>query len=496
MGPMNSPMTPNAESPPSTPTTVPASGSEPPVASRAGDSEDEARNDRGLEALLEAATKADGDDAIRAIRAIRSMEVPEGQQHLVAETLGQQLLRLEGDSALSNRMRLELLWTLGAVGGRGATPVLEAIATRLDGEQSFLINRLAVEQLGRIADPGAVPTLIQALFLFEPGRPTMRMNDVAATALVRIGRPSLEPLLALLRGENQQANEIVRDYIEAVRSADAEVADAMTVEQVVGGEATFALGALGFPEAGDLLVEETRAADPYRRIAGAIALVRLDLPPTQAARVRSALQRVYGSVGARAKPQLLAAMRYTYDPELLPFLLARAGDAGAHRDVRVFAFEAAALLGGEPEAERLRRLTRREADGADGLRERFEVYSPALDAATECAEDLQCWERQLASDDALVARKAAYMIARYARGNAEMVRLLAGHLGHPDLAARMAILQALDHTATASVEREAMEAAIRRISELQEAEEGQPIWTTFGGEALPIQARLRHRLAM
>lgn len=115
-----------------------------------------------------------------------------------------------------------------------------------------------------------------------------------------------------------------------------------------------------------------------------------------------------------------------------------------------------------------------------------------LDAAGECDADVSCWTEKLGSDDKKVVRKAAYMLARYGRGNAEAVSALAEKLGHPEIEVRLAVVQALDHAATGE-NADAIDAAIQKIEELRAEEEGRSIWNQFSKEALPIQARLRNR---
>ena len=53
----------------------------------------------------------------------------------------------------------------------------------------------------------------------------------------------------------------------------------------------------------------------------------------------------------------------------------------------------------------------------------------------------------------------------------------------------MAAVQALDRVAT-----EGSEAAIEKIEQLREQEQGRAIWNQFAREALPIEARLRARM--
>ena len=86
-----------------------------------------------------------------------------------------------------------------------ATNILTKIALRQADDQNFLINRLAVQQLGRLADPASVPALVKGLMLFAPNDPAMRMNDAAADALTRIGRPAYQPLIEMLAGRRSPA---------------------------------------------------------------------------------------------------------------------------------------------------------------------------------------------------------------------------------------------------------------------------------------------------
>lgn len=457
----------------------------------------EMRDPRGLPALIEALrwrAEVNEDAAIRAAQTLKAMEIPENEKGAVIEALSEALDRVSGARGVDNRMRIEFIRALGQIGDRRATPILTKVATAQTEEQNFLINRLAAQQLGILADPAAVPAMIKGLFLFAPNNPAMRMNDVAAEALVRIGRPSYEPLLEVLRGNDEEVNSIASAYIEAVRQRDEDAARQMSVEGLRSAEATFVLGALGFPEALEPVLAETRQEDVGRRINGALAIVRLNLPPSQRSQVRDTLQRVYEAAPIEAKPQLIAAMRYTYDAELLPFLLDQVEDADLLPQIRVAAAEAYALLANGQEAAALRQLIEREPASADGgFKENFQEKAPALDAARECDQNLECWKGKLGADEVLVLRKAAYMIGRYGQGNGEMVRALTEKLGHPELEVRLAVLQALDHVATRQAGAEAINAAVQKIDDLRQMEEGRSIWNNFSREALPIQARLRQR---
>ncbi len=459
----------------------------------------EMRDARATPALVEALNwraEVNEEHAIRAAQTLKSMEIPEDKKAEVISALSEALDKVTGARGVDNRMRIELIRALGEIGDNRATPILTKIATTQTEEQNFLINRLAAQQIGRMGDPEAVPAMIKGLFLFAPNNPAMRMNDVAAEALVRIGRPSYEPLLAVLRGQNEEVNAIAQQYIEAVRQRNEEAARAMSVEGIRSAEATFALGALGFRDGLGPILEEAREEDLGRRLNAAIALVRLDVTDAQRAQVRDTLKAVYqAQENPLAKAQLMAAMRHTYDPELLPFLLDEVKNDDVLPDIRLVAVETYAMLANKNEANTLKGVIEREPASADGgFRENFQAYDPALEAAVECDEDVGCWVRKLGADDKLVVRKAAYMLGRFGKGNNEAIQQLTERLGHPEIEVRLAVIQALDAAATPQ-NAEAIQGAVQKIDQLRETEEGRSIWNTFSREALPIQARLRHRAA-
>ena len=122
------------------------------------------------------------------------------------------------------------------------------------------------------------------------------------------------------------------------------------------------------------------------------------------------------------------------------------------------------------------------------FRHLFEEQNAALDAAEECDENVSCWTGKLADSDAKIVIKASYMIGRLGRGNDAAIEALVEKLGHPDPQVRFASINAIDHIATGG-----SDAAVAKIDELADREEGQSIWNQFSSQALPIQSRLRNR---
>lgn len=457
----------------------------------------EMQDPRGLPALVAALnwrTEVSEEHAITAAQTIQTLDVPAADVGNTIDALSKSLEKITDDRAADNKMRIAMIQALGSMKDKRATPVLDRLATKQDEKQNFLINRLAAQQLGELGDPAAIPSLIRCLYLYAPNRPDLRMNDVAAEALVRTGRPSLKPLLKVLDGDDAAANAIAKQYIATLRRQRPDLAQTMTVRQVTGAEAAFALGALGFPDAFEPLVQEAKSSDHVRKINAAIALVRLDVPSSSEDRVRSALKDAYkampsGFAGVRLRGQLLAAMAHTYDDGLLPFILSELTDRRNNPELRLIAAQNYALLANKEDATLLRKAIASEPKSeAGGFREKFEEHESLLKLADECNKDLGCWTKRAKSADDTDARKAVYMLGRYGQGNAQALSALVEQLGNPQLGVRLGALMAVDHVAT-----KGSKAAVAKIDELKRVEEGRAVWTQFRAEALPIQARLRSR---
>jgi HEAT repeat protein len=457
----------------------------------------EMQDARSMPALIEALnwrTEVSESHATRAAQTIQVIDVPAAERGEVIAALGRSIERITGSRPEDNKMRVAMIRALGSLDDNGATDILTQIATKQDENQNFLINRLAAQQLGELRDPSAIPALVKCLFLFAPGQPKMRMNDVAAEALILIGRPSLKPLLKVLAGKDETANAIAKHYIDAVKAQRPDLANTMTVRQVTGGEASFALGALGFSEALEPLLAETATNDTARKLNAAIALVRIDVPEADRERVRSTLKSVYRSLpkgyqGVAMRGQLLAVIAHTYDPEMMPFIYEQAADRKANPELRIIAVQNYALLANKDEAAKLESLISREQRSEDGgYREKFAENKPMLALASECDANVDCWVAKAKSTEGGEARKGAYMLGRYGSGNEKAIAALVSQLGSEELGVRLSALMATDQIAV-----HGSSAAVTKIDELRAREEGQSVWTRFRYEALPIQARLKSR---
>lgn len=467
----------------------------------------EMRDPRGMPAFLEAlAWRAEVSEqhAIIAAQTIERMELAEDQKGPAIEALSEALDRVQGSRGVDNRMRIHFIRALGELNDRRATPILTKVATRLSEDQNFLINRMAVEELGGIGDPAAVPDLIKGLFLFAPNAPQMRMNDVAAQALVQIGRPSQDALIETLRGDNEAANRIANNYIEAIRRRDEAAAEQMDPRTVVVGESCYALGQLGFREALDPIFEQitpltqmsvsaAEEADPQianRAHGCVVSVVSVNRAEGDAARIRQGLIDVYQRVPKPSRMQLLVAMQHTFDPGLLDFLHETSRTEETELpDIRVLAVRSYAFLANREEAQRIRQVIDAEPGPEEGgFRTNFEENAPSLATAQECHDDIACYIGKLGDDDPMVVRKAAYMIARYGRGNQEAIAALIPLIGHRDQFVRGDVLYALDWVAT-----EGSAEAVAAIEELKETEEGRSSWEQIKELAMAVRARLQAR---
>ncbi|MCA9530346.1 MAG: hypothetical protein KC543_09435 [Myxococcales bacterium] len=468
----------------------------------------EMRDPRSVPALVAALdwrSQVSEQHAVLAAQTLENTDIPADERAKVAEALVAALGKIHLSRPIDAQMRTEMIRALGKVGDaspvdsparQAAVKALSELAVSNVPGVGFEERRLAAHELGIIASPRSIPALIECLFAFDPRQPSRLMRGVAAEGLVRIGRPALDPLLAVLAGKDPAATDAARRYLAALNARHANALSRLTPDQVQGLAATYALGALGLPAALDPLMRETEADDPHRKLNAAVALVRLNLPASDRQRVRDALTRVYkelgsvaGSEGVQMRNQLLVAMTHTYDDALVPFFLAQARDTKLPPQLRLSAFDSAALLADRNEAKQMRAIITSEPKSEDGgYRESFEKSAPMLDAAEACDNELSCWIDKLGSTDEGVARKAAYMVARDGRGDAKAVAALVDHLDDPKISVRLAVVTALDHVAV-----DGSPAAVQKIDAMHRDEAGRALWAQFSGEALPTAARLRAR---
>jgi len=450
----------------------------------------EMRDPRSLPALLKALewrTEINEEHAITAARTLAVINIPAGQKTQVVTKLAGALDRVTGKRPVDNRMRVEFLRALGELNDPAASEVLTKVALRQSEEQNFLINNLAVEQLGKLADAATVPALVEALYLFDPSDPRNRLTATVPAALVRIGKPALAPLLSVLKGEDKKALASSKAWIEAVRQRAPQAAEQMNAVAEMKKEAQFALGTLGFPEAIDPLIVSTSDADKGVALGAAVALANINRSDADTARIREAMLKTYAGQEKMQRMQMLRAIQHLYDGGTLPFFLTTAKTPEDELpDIRVIAANSYALLANKAEAGPLKALI---AADDSPYKTTFESQNMTLlAAADECDVDIACWSKKLTVKDENVARKATYMLARLGRANPAAISALVKALDDAREFVRGDALSALDFAAI-----KGSPEAVAKIEQIRKAEEGRAVWNHVKERALSTQARLASR---
>ncbi|MET0343252.1 MAG: HEAT repeat domain-containing protein [Polyangiales bacterium] len=450
----------------------------------------EMRDARTLPALLKALewrTEVNEEHAITAARTLAVIPLRAEQKKEAVNKLAQALDRVSGKRPVDNRMRVEFLRALGELNQPEGAPVLTKVALRQSEEQNFLINNLAVEQLGKLADPATVPALVEALYLFDPADPRNRMTQTVPAALVRIGKPSLAPLVKVLKGEDPKALASSRAWIEAIRQRAPQAADQMSAEAEMKKEAAYALGVLGFADSISALVSAASDADKGVQLGAAVALAQINRSDGDTAKIREVLIKSFENQGKVQRMQVLRAMQHLYDPGLQPFLLQTAkAPEDELPDIRVIALNAHGLLANKAEAAQSSALIAADDSPYKGT---FENQNRALlKAAESCDADVACWTQRLEDKDENVVRKAAYMLARYGRGQKSVIDALVKKLDHPKELVRGDVLSALDFVAVGG-----SPDAVAKIEQIRKAEEGRAIWNHVKDRAIATQAKLAAR---
>jgi hypothetical protein len=456
----------------------------------------EMRDPRTVPALLKALewrTEVNEEHAITAARALAVTKLSTKDRPEAVRKLAVALDRVSGRRPVDNRMRVEFLRTLGELNDPAASEVLMKVALRQSEEQNFLINNLAVEQLGKLADPRTAPDLVEALFLFDPTDPRNRMTQTVPAALVRIGRPALAPLVNVLNEKDPKALANTRAWIEAIRQRAPQAAEQMDAHAEMKKEAAYALGVLGFSDAIKPLVELAtsgeggKAVDKGVQLAAAVALAQINRTEGETEQIRKVLITTFENQEKMQRMQVLRAMQHMYDGGLQPFLLATAkAPEDELPDIRIIAMNAYSLLANKAEAVLASAAIK--ADESP-YKSTFESQNKALLAVAEaCDQDTGCWVGKLDGKDDEVVRKGAYMLARYGRGKQPLIDALVMKLDHPKELVRGDVLSALDFMAVGG-----SAAAVAKIEQIRKAEEGRAIWNHVKERAIATQAKLAAR---
>ncbi len=109
----------------------------------------------------------------------------------------------------ANKAKVAAIEALRRIGDKKAVPALIRVAEGKPERQDFFLNKRAMVALGDLGDPEAVPVLVRGLFMASTIQGTS--YPMARVALVKIGKPSIAPLIKAMKKEDKRLNLMAKD---------------------------------------------------------------------------------------------------------------------------------------------------------------------------------------------------------------------------------------------------------------------------------------------
>ena len=294
----------------------------------------------------------------------------------------------------------------------------------------------AAELLGSQKSAKAVKPLIK--IVLAPLKADMAAT--AINALVKIGKPSVEPTIGLLKGSDAELVTYSKDEnLKASKGADGKVPDAAakTAEKAYIGAAAIILSTIGRQEASVAMLEALNGAtDDVARAIIARELGKLPTTPDLLKAFQTAYDKTGPSVtippGNGAKESLLDTAASFYDASLVPWIVKSTKELKGEDDdldpIRARALETALKVMTKDQIADVEQLNAIKSKGADGKPSTLgKGYEPqwkmAKDLVTACGDKAECYLAKIAepasqaNETQFIGIKAAYMLGMY--GNAE-----------------------------------------------------------------------------
>jgi len=330
---------------------------------------------------------------------------------------------------------------LGQLRSQQAVPLfLEMLEnpTTSVGEQARYIAAL-----GHIADPSAIPLLEKKLY-------THPLEQEAALALFRMGKPAADALLRILQERNAPLRQWAHSHKVSPETLMAHAASVLGDMQEMRAESTLIAKLTAAPRRNE--------ADRQLRAQSINALGRM-----RSTKATSVLSRVVLEQDAELRGLCVLALAQIGDTSAIA-ALQRAALASSDFDERLRAMMGVALLGGEAELAFFNRQMDQERlhFGKDQIRFREECGSNAcdeqikrlgeqrtealnqlkdiLETSSKCEEKEACWAEVLADVTAngFKRKRAAFVLGR--SKNPEYIATLGQQLADADLDVRMSSL--------------------------------------------------------
>lgn len=418
----------------------------------------------------------DFENATVAIGALGEMKVAQA-----VEALGKAAERRLPVKSRANTARLAAIRALALIGDRRATPSLMRVLTTSADEQDFLLNKKAALALAELADPQAIPALIQGLFMTGRGANTFQECRLG---LVRIGEPAIGPLLQLLARKDEAVEAMARQQ-------------AFSDNGIIPFKAAYLLGDLRAEKAvPELLAQLRKPQKGGEHTSIMIALGQIGTPAAVDALIATLKNdKVEPSVRASASNGL----SMSGDRRAVPVLMeiARSGyvtiDGRKASDLRASAAVDLARIAGKEHYPAFKELADKEEEAA-GI---FDEVLQRMEVARECDADLACYGAKLGDPIWTRAEKAAFAIAFSGDAKTGIPLLLSGlrplaSLKHEYFLVHQAILFGLGRLADRSCT-----ACIAKLEEQIDKDEKTalrlPGASDLLGEARVVLARIRNR---
>lgn len=289
----------------------------------------------------------------------------------------------------------------------------------------------SAEILGVLRSQKAVKPLIKAVL-------SPMKADIAPTAvnaLIKIGKPAIEPAIALLKSEDKELVDYSKgESLKAAEGPDGKVPESAQKAAATAhiGAAAIILATIGREEAAAPMIEVLDKGDDVARAIIARELPKLPKTPETMKAFQTAYEKTPISLsippGLGAREALLEAAGTFFDASLVPWMVKTALDArGEESDldpIRAATLTTAMKLMTSEQVPEVEKLYNAKAQGPDGkpttLGKAYEKeLKVAKDLIAACGDKVDCYLTKLgepasqAKETQFQGIKAAYMVGVY-----------------------------------------------------------------------------------
>jgi hypothetical protein len=282
--------------------------------------------------------------------------------------------------------------------------------------------------LGNLKSTAAVKPLIK--IVLSPNK-----ADVAATAvnaLIKIGKPSVAPAIALLRSEDKELMEYSKgENLKANAGADGKVPDAAAkaAEKAHVGAAAIILSSLGREDGSVALMDTMDKGDDLARAIIARELPKLPKTDATLKAFQAAYEKTPTSLSippsSGARESMIEGSSYFFDASIVPWMVKTAVDVKGEAEnvdgIRGSTFTTVLKIMKADQVGEADKLFNIKADGPDGkpstLGKAYEKeYKIVTDMLKACGDKVDCYFGKLVEPAAQEEKtqfqgiKAAYMI--------------------------------------------------------------------------------------